>query len=89
VVLGRAPKFYKGCHKFTLIALSADVGQADDQIVLKKALNNNISVDSGEIEVYSKHIEHVQALLFHKILQDSAQLSLGNILDTTVLDKFL
>lgn len=65
------------------------MSQTDDQIILKKALNNYISVDSGEIEVYSKHIEHVQALFFHKILQNSTQLSLGNVLDTTVLNKFL
>ena len=63
--------------------------QTDHQIILKKTLNDDISVNSAKIEVDGKHIEHIQTFLFHEILQDGIELALRDVFDTTVFDKFL
>lgn len=59
MILGSSPKFNKGRNKFALIALGADMGQADNEVILEEALNNDIAIYSGEVEVNGELIDHL------------------------------
>ena len=72
MVLGWAPKFDEGSHELTLIALGADVCQTDHKIVLEETLDDDVSIDSGEIEVDGQHVQHVQPFLLYEIVEDGA-----------------
>lgn len=65
------------------------MGQADHQVVLQQALDDDISIDPGQIEVDGQHVEHLQPFLLYEILQDGAQLRLRDVLYPAVLYEFL
>lgn len=89
MVFGRAPKLDEGGDELTLVALGADMCQTDNEVVLEEALDDDVAVDAGQVKVDRQHVQHVQSLLLHEVLQDGTQLRLRNVLYPPVLDEFL
>lgn len=59
VTFRKPPKLDKRGHKLDLIALSADMSQTDNKIILEQTLNDDVSVYSGEIKVNGQSVYHV------------------------------
>lgn len=89
MVLRKSPKFNKRSHKLTLVALSADMCQTYHKIILKKVLNNNISIYSSQIEINRQLVNHLQLVMFHKIPENTLYLSLRNVLYSPMLYELL
>lgn len=53
------PELHKRSHKLDLVALSANMSQTDNQVILKQALNDNVPIDSGKVEVDRQSIYHI------------------------------
>ena len=87
MVLRCSPKLDKRGDELALIALGADMSQADNEVVLQQALYDDIAVYSREVEVDGELIDHFQLPVAHVVLQDRIELVLRNILDSPVLDE--
>ena len=55
----KSPKLDERGHKLDLIALSTDMGQTDNKVILEQTLNNDVSVYSGEVKVNGQSVYHV------------------------------
>lgn len=89
MVLRKSPELNKRSHKLALVTLRANMCQADNKIILKKILNNNISIDSGQIEINRQLVNHFQLIVLNEIPEYALDLSLRNVFDPTMLDEFL
>lgn len=69
MTLRETPKLYKRSHKLDLIALGANMGQAYNKIILQQTLNDDIPIDSGEIEVNCEPVNHIELIILHIVVK--------------------
>ena len=87
MILREPPKLDKRSDKLNFIALSADMSQTDNQIILQQTLNDDTGINSGKVKVDSQSIKHVKLFILNKIFQNPFKLSLRNVFDSSMLDK--
>ena len=89
MVLAETPKLDKGGHKLNLVALGADMSQTDHKVVREQALDDDAGVNSSEIEVDGKSVDHVELIYIDKVFKDVLELCLWDVLDPSMFYKFL
>lgn len=89
MALGEAPKLDKWRYKFTFISLSTDVCKTYNEVILQKVLDNNVSIDSGQIKVDSESINHLELVMFHEIPQNALDLSFRYVFYSSMFNKLL
>ena len=87
MILREPPKLDKRSDKLNLIALSANMSQADNQVILQQTLNDNTSINPSEIKIDGQSIDHVKLFIFNKIFQNLVKLSFRNIFDSSMFNE--
>ena len=89
MILTKTPKLNKRSNKLDLIALSTNMRQTNNQIILQQTLNNNTSINPRQIKIYCQSVNHIQTLSLNKIFKNILQLCLRYVFYPTMLDEFL
>ena len=89
MIFRETPELHEGSDELTLITLCTNMSQTYNQIVLKQALDDDISIYPGEIEVNRKSINHFQMLIGDIILKNCSDLAFRDVFDSSMFDKLL
>lgn len=63
--------------------------QTNNQVVLKKTLDYNVTIDSGQVKVNGKTINHIELIMSDIVLQDEVYLGFRDIFNSSMLNEFL